>query len=210
MTRKEIIRIGKRLILIFGLPAVLLYACTAVYVMQHMRGDGDQFTAADCGIVFGTAVWPVRNQQGNIVDYVAGPGIQRRVSAAAALFAQGRVHRLFFTGGRAEEGTASEAEVMRDYAVSLGVTPERITLEDDATSTWENLVYTRNLTSDCRSVVAVSDGYHLPRIKMYAEVMDWDLQTYPAENPAQMTFTIRSLLREAAAIDLLVVVRLLT
>ena len=58
-----------------------------------------------------------------------------------------------------------------------GVDPDRITLEEEATSTWENLVYARPLVSDCSSIVGISDRYHLARIQYLAELQDWG--SYP-------------------------------
>ncbi len=181
---------------------------SVLYVAERMGGTGEQY--ADCGIVFGAAVRPVRNEKGSVTDLTAGPGIARRVSTAAELFDQGRLHRLFFTGGRGEGNSKSEARVMREYAISLGVPAERITLEENSRSTWENLLYTRPLTEDCQSTLAISDGYHLARIRMIAGIQGWELPTYPAGHPPAFLFTARSLLREAIGVDLLVLINLLT
>lgn len=189
-------------VLIIGLPLAVFYLMTVLYVAERMGGTGEQY--ADCGIVFGAAVHPIRNGSGSVTGLTAGPGIARRVSTAAELFDQGRLHRLFFTGGRGEGNSKSEARVMQQYAVSLGVPAGRITLEENSRSTWENLLYTRSLTEDCRSTLAISDGYHLARIRLIAGIQGWDLPTYPADHPPSILFTARSLLREAIGVDLLV------
>jgi len=56
-------------------------------------------------------------------------------------------------------------------------------MEDQARSTWENLLYSKNLTSKCSSVVAISDQYHLGRIKLLALRQGWrGLMTLPAQD----------------------------
>ncbi|NOS67590.1 MAG: YdcF family protein [Candidatus Peribacteraceae bacterium] len=204
----KILHTVRRLCLFIGLPIAIFYASTVLFVYQRMDGNG--VSTADCAIVFGAAVRPVFNDDGKITAYTAGPGIARRVATAAELFEQGRIHRLFFSGGRGVGNTKSEAQVMKEYAVSLGIPSERITLEEDSSSTWENLLYTRPLTYDCHGVLAISDAYHLARIRMIAHIQGWELPTYPAEPRPQMLFIARSLLREAIGVDLLVLMQLLT
>jgi len=186
----------------------MFYFTTVLYVVQRMGGTGVE--TADCAIVFGAAVRPIWNSAGDVIDLTAGPGIARRVSTAAELLNAGRLHRLFFSGGRGVGNTKSEAQAMREYAVSIGIPPQRITLEERSNSTWENLLYTRALTEDCRSVLAISDGFHLARIRMIAHIQRWDLPTYPVDHPPTLLFTARNLLREAIGVDLLVLMQLLT
>ena len=173
-----------------------------------MNGSGAQ--SADCGVVFGTAVRPVYDEQGRITAVTAGPGIARRVRTAVALYEQERLHRIFVTGGKGEGSRDSEAAVMKKLAVSLGVPETRITMEDQSRSTWENELNTRPLTLDCQSILAISDGYHLARIALIAHLQRWNVSTYPAEKKPPVVFTMENWLREAAGIDLLVVLRLLT
>lgn len=207
MTRR-VLRWIIHLSLSIVLPVALFYACTVYYVVDHMGGSAS--FPADCGIVFGTAVWPVFDKKGDIVNSTAGPGIRRRVSAAAKLIKKGSLRRLFLTGGKGEGIQKSEASVMREYALTLGVSAETITVEEHSRSTWENLKNTRPLTLGCSSFVAFSDGYHLARIALQAHVQGWEVQTYPAAPVPSRAFTVQSVLREALGIDLLVLERLLT
>ena len=204
MSLQLLLRRLLKIIVIVVLPLAILYATTVLYIAQRMDGTGT--LTADCAIVFGAAVRPVYGDGGAIVSFAARPGIARRVATAAKLFEQGRVHRLFFSGGRGEGNAVSEARVMKDYAVSLGIPAERITLEERSTSTWENLLYTRPLTEDCHGILAISDAYHLARIRLIAHMQGWDLPTLPAEPRPQMLFIAKNLLREAIGVDLLVLI----
>ncbi|TSC98140.1 MAG: Uncharacterized protein Greene101449_996 [Candidatus Peregrinibacteria bacterium Greene1014_49] len=89
---------------------------------------------------------------------------------------------------------------MRSVAMRNGIDPDIIALEEESTSTWENLVYSRPLIKECASIVGISDRYHLARIQYLAEIQGWgNLPVYPADNPPNDAFTLRSMLREVAA-----------
>lgn len=203
-----IVRQAWKTILFFAVSAAIFYTCTLYYVYDHMEGNAK--FPADCGIVFGTAVWAVRNGAGEVVGATAGPGIERRVITAAHLVEEGSLRRLFLSGGKGEGNPKSEAEVMREVAREQGIPARLLMVEDRARSTWENLENTRPLTSGCSSVVAISDGYHLARIGLQAQIQGFALTTYPATPRPSMLFFLRSWLREAAGIDLLVLLQLLT
>jgi uncharacterized SAM-binding protein YcdF (DUF218 family) len=147
--------------------------------------------SAECGLVFGAAVHRTDDP---------GPGIIRRTATAARLVREGRLERLIFTGGKGEASNDSEAAVMRAVAMRLGIDPDLIIIEEKSTSTWENLVYSRPLVADCDSIIAVSDGYHLARIRYMTDLQGWGtLPTFPADNPPNGEFLFRSVIREIAA-----------
>ena len=79
----------------------------------------------------------------------------------------------------------------------LGIDDEDIILEENAKSTWENLTLTRSLAGDCRTVVAISDRYHLSRIRYLAFLQEWgNLRTLPAIEVPPFAFEARAVLRE--------------
>lgn len=183
---------------VWVLGTVFLGTSIAVTVFAQviLAFPGNARLPADCAIVFGTAVRPVRDELGNTVSAQAGPGIQRRVAAATDLYRQGLVHRLFLTGGTGQGMRQSEAMVMMRLALDHGVRPDDIVLEGESHSTEENLLHTQPLTGGCSSFVAVSDRYHLARIRFLAGKMGWQLQTYPAQKTGGTVFEAFSVLRE--------------
>ncbi len=93
-----------------------------------------------------------------------GPALRRRVAHGARLFHEGRAGHLIVTGG-AIGSRPTEAEAMRALALKHGVPDERIIIEDKATRTFENALYTARIMDDrdwARALV-VSDPFHLPR-----------------------------------------------
>jgi len=167
---------------------IILVGGSYMQVKSHFTGNGT--LPADCALVFGAAIY------GNL----PGPAIIRRVTTAADLYKDGKVHTLILSGGRGEGNTLSEAAIMRQEAVRYGVLAKDIVIEDQSHSTWENLLHSQNLTSQCSSVVGVSDAYHLARIEKIAERQGWThFGTVPAgTRPPEMS-EHQSVLRETFA-----------
>ncbi len=94
----------------------------------------------------------------------AGPALRRRVAHGARLFHAGKAEQVIVTGGGLDT-PPTEAEAMRALALKHGVPEERIIIEDKATRTLENALYTARIMEDrgwARALV-VSDPFHLPR-----------------------------------------------
>jgi len=174
-----------------GLGVFLLIV---MHVVWNMRGDSSVMVSSDepdtaCALVFGAAVHRTS---------VAGPGITRRVEKAAELYRQGSVQTIILTGGKGSAMQESEAAVMKKVAMRLGIDSEDIILEEKATSTWENLLFTRELVGECSEVIGISDRYHLSRIKYLAELQEWgNLRTLPASSVPSLHFELRAVAREA-------------
>lgn len=186
------------LILCLLVSGILAFAVAVGMVIAGMQGTG--IDHAECGIVFGAGVLPVRDDSGSIVGSAAGPGILRRTETAAELYREGKLQKLFLSGGKGEGMRRSEAAVMQEVAIKNGVDQLDIVIEDQSTSTRENLLNTRPLVEDCQSVLAISDGFHLSRIRFLAWQLGWDLPTYPAGERPNQRFETRSFIREALGI----------
>lgn len=173
-----------------GLTIVLL-TCGFSLVFILTGFDGNAVLPVDCGLVFGAAI-SGRN--------TAGPAIVRRVAGAAELWRDEQIQTIILTGGKGDSWRFSEASVMRQEAIRYGVDGRDILIEDAARSTKENLAKSRPIVEEhCESVVAISDQYHLARIRLLAKKAGWgSLRTYGVpERPA--LGESRSILREWAA-----------
>lgn len=176
---------------VLSLLVALALFFTSLYMTIVSSQDGNAVLPADCALVFGAAVYG----QG-----VPSPAISRRIDAATALFAENQVQRLIVSGGKGSGVRESEAQVMADLAVTFGVPRDRILLEDASHSTWENLQNSQNLTADCSSVLGISDGYHLARIRLIAWRQGWDkFTTAPTRVMPDDVQWQRAILRELFA-----------
>jgi uncharacterized SAM-binding protein YcdF (DUF218 family) len=72
------------------------------------------------------------------------------------------------SGGLGFGKTTSEGTIMKNYLMENGIHPERITIEEKATSTYENLLYTKEMIQPDDQVLIVTSDFHLFRTKMIA------------------------------------------
>lgn len=119
---------------------------------------------ADVGIVLGTAVWGDR----------PSPGLRERLDQALQLYRDGYVRYLLVTGGLGEGKTLTEAEVMRAYLLEQDVPAEAILIEDKATSTYENLLFSQEVMKEngLETALLISHDFHLARAVYLAEELD--------------------------------------
>ena len=83
------------------------------------------------------------------------------------------------SGGQGEGEDITEAQCMRDWLIDKGISPNRIIMEDKATSTLENLRYSMDIidTLPIKDPVIglVSSEYHLHRAKRLASYVGIDV-----------------------------------
>ncbi len=191
---KKFVRILRRIVKWFFRLTIIIVSLgilsfVIVIIVVYRGFHGTATFPADCGLVFGAAVY------GNSI---AGPAVARRMTTAAELYRNGEIKKLIVSGGVGKGNRVSEAEVMRSVAMQLGVNPTDIIMEKESHSTWQNLSNSKPLAAECTSTVGVSDGYHLARIKLIAWRQHWDnFQTYPALIRPEAGSERRSVLREA-------------
>ncbi|MFG6496160.1 YdcF family protein [Fictibacillus sp. UD] len=73
------------------------------------------------------------------------------------------------SGGLGFGKTTSEGTIMKNYLVENGIEPERIQIEEKATSTYENLLYTKEMIGADHQLLVVTSDFHLFRTKMIAK-----------------------------------------
>lgn len=78
------------------------------------------------------------------------------------------------TGGKGTEEQLSEAYVMATYLMDKGVDPERILMEDQATSTRENLIFSYEMIPKGSSVGVVTNSFHVYRTMALARKLELD------------------------------------
>lgn len=124
-------------------------------------GTQDTSTPADALVVLGARVDP---------DGAPSPTLRARVEHAVVLYRRGLAPKLVFSGGVGDFGD-SEARVGQRLAASLGVPEGDCLLEEASHSTAQNAAFTAKLLArhSLRSVIVVTDPYHLPRaLRLFA------------------------------------------
>ncbi len=157
-------------------PAVLwilataLLGFSALYLWVRWQSGQEELQPADAIVVLGAAQWNGR----------PSPVFQARLDRAIALYHEGYAPLLVLTGGSLPADAPSEAAVGREYALSQGVPPQAILLEDHSHTTAENLRGAWELLAPrgARTILLVSDPFHMARARLIAGNLGFT--TYPA------------------------------
>ena len=108
------------------------------------------------------------------------------------------------SGGQGADEPMTEARCMYDELVKLGVDPQRIWIEDQATSTWENLNFSLNLIEEKtgtrpEKIGILSSEYHLFRASLFADACGVESVGIPAAT-SRLPQKINHFMREVAGI----------
>lgn len=100
------------------------------------------------------------------------------------------------SGGQGVDEPTTEAEGMETYLVEKGIGKERIIREDQSTSTYENLLYSKELlNSSENSVGIVSSNFHIFRATKIAEKLEYN-HVYGIAAPSDKKLLAHNMLRE--------------
>jgi vancomycin permeability regulator SanA len=150
----------------------LALICGIPLLQMAFFGTTDYRRPADAVVVFGARVR---------LDGTASLTLANRVITASELYRQGFVDAIVMTGGIEPIGF-DETVVMRDLAMQLGVPSDAIILDPDGHNTDASVANTARIFDDngMRRILAVSQFYHLPRIKLAYARAGVDVWTVPA------------------------------
>ena len=112
---------------------------------------------------------------GGILDGELPTNAKYRVEKAVELYNEGIVPKILMTGYKSmddnETPTETEAHLMKDYAIELGVNEDDIFLEEEAQDTTANIIYSKLIMDEqgWKDISLVSSDFHMKRIKLMSE-----------------------------------------
>ena len=129
----------------------------AVYRSVVANSGSEELRPADAIVVFGAAEYGGH----------PSPVFKARLDHAAELYRRGFAPLVIVTGGAGGDPQFSEGEVGREYLRSLGVPDHRLIGETQSPDTAESArrVATIMRANSMTTCLAVSDGYHMFRVK---------------------------------------------
>ena len=178
----------KRLLLASLLAAVGLVGYISGRITQEWQRDEVQ--SADVIVVFGAAEYAGR----------PSPVYRARLDHAYDLFQRGLAPMIITTGGAGDDPHFSEGGVGREYLAGRGVPEPRLIAETQGGDTEQSAgrVAVIMKANGMRTCLAVSDGYHMFRIKQM--LGSHGVVVYGAPRPEPRPFTgmerVRVTLRE--------------
>jgi len=148
-----------RLLVLAVVAVVSFMAITAVQVVNTAALE--EIHAADAIVVFGAAEYSGH----------PSPVLRARLDHALAVFHRGAAPVVITTGGAAGDPSFSEGGVGRDYLMRHGVPERSLIAETQGRDTAESAMRVGVImrANGLRSCVAVSDAYHVFRIRKLLE-----------------------------------------
>ena len=99
--------------------------------------------------------------------------LRDRIEAAYGYLSENQEVICVASGGQGEDEPVSEAQVIKDRLVEMGIEPSRILMEDKSSNTSENLGFSLEVLAEngvqAQSIAVVSDGFHQLRAALMAE-----------------------------------------
>ena len=106
-----------------------------------------------------------------------------RFFGGIALFKAGKAQKLIFTGGKMpwDKAKKTEGEVLKEYAISNGVTPDKILVTKDVENTADEAVAVRQLISPSKKIILVTSAYHMYRAKKLFEKQGFEVIAFKVD-----------------------------
>ena len=147
---------------------LLLLTVGGIAIARSMDGRGTP--GGEVLIVLGTTV--------NGTE--PSPMLKQRLDAAVEYLNTYPIAKCIVTGGKGDEHNLSEAQCMYNYLTAAGIDESRITMEDRATTTVENLLNVRAML-DTNEVDILSSDFHLYRAGLIAKEAEFIPTLIPAK-----------------------------
>ena len=167
------VKVVRRIFTVCLCVGLLLVAVTEVFILRGSFGDPDK--SCDYVVVLGCHVRP------------NGPSLTLldRINAAYDYLTEHPDVIAVVSGGQGFDEPMSEAQCIYEHLVERGIDPDRVWIEDKATSTWENLNFSLDMIRERTgtrpdTLGIISSEYHLFRAGLQAK----DCGVAPVRIPA--------------------------
>lgn len=142
-----------------------------VSIRIERQAEKDEAQPADVILVLGAAEYRGR----------PSPVLRARLDHAWELFQRGLAPRVMTTGGAGGDPVFTEGGVGRSYLMAKGVPPEAIVVETEGESTVHSIALAGEIMQrmELTSVIVVSDGYHVFRVKEMLEARGLEVYASP-------------------------------
>lgn len=171
---------------------ILVFAVTEVIILSASTGDPEE----DCAyvIVLGARV------RGTTPSL----SLESRIDAAYDYLTTHPKTIGILSGGQGPDEDISEAQCMFERLTAKGIASERLWLEDQSTSTWENLRFSmaliaQNTDTQPKKIGLLSSEFHLYRAGLFAKACGVEAVGIPAKTPMP-TMRLNYFLREVAGV----------
>lgn len=164
---------------IFYLSSTSLFGNLLLGSLENMHTP-PQTVAGDVIVVLGagaTSGTPDVNGEGNLSGTAAN-----RIITAARLHAETGLP-ILLSGGQVYEHSGNEADIANRQLIGLGVSPEKIIVENESLNTEQNAEYTAEIVREhhFRKPVLVTSAFHMERAVLHFRKIGIQVTPYPTD-----------------------------
>lgn len=162
---KVIYKIYKAVMILFITSFILLQS--AIIINMYKTQDVNSTNSMNTMIVLGAKV----NKDG------LSKTLKQRLDKAMEYYNQNKHINIIVSGGQGKDEVMTEASAMKNYLVENGVDEDNIILENKATTTLENIMFSKDIMEDLNlenKALIVTSDYHLFRGRFIASILGID------------------------------------
>lgn len=181
----------KRIAIIIGVIFAVFWFGTGYVMKQGEKPTADG--TANYAIVLGAKV----NAGG-----VPSKALKYRLDAAYDYAMKYPHIQLILSGGQGEDEDMPEAVAMKNYLLKRGLAENRLIIEEESTSTYENIKFSSvKIPLNEKKITVISNDFHLARAKMIAKNLGFnEVDVVAAKTPKSVELKLRA--RERAGLVL--------
>lgn len=148
-TTKKLISIAIIILILAGFIGLII----KIYIQSNINEDRN----TDAIVVMGASQWSGR----------PSPALQARLNHALFLYNQNLAPKIILTGGVGDGQKLSESQVGKNYLINKDINNQIILTEEIGRTSWQSLIEVKKILNeqDLDSVILVSNGFHMMRLK---------------------------------------------
>ena len=182
----------KRIFTILLSIGLLVVGITEAIIIKASFGDPRQH--CDYMVVLGAGV------RGDVPSL----SLRNRIDAAYDYLTEHPDVTAVLSGGQGEGENITEAQCMFDHLTAMGIDEDRLWMEDQATSTWENLNFSLDMIEEKTGqrpaeLGVLSSEYHLFRASLFADACGVEFLGIPAKT-TKLSLRVNYFMREVAGV----------
>jgi uncharacterized SAM-binding protein YcdF (DUF218 family) len=145
---------------------------------RNLKKQAQQAKPADAIVVLSGMLVHVNSISGPVPEW----GDADRFFAGVDLYQMGKAPRLIFTGGVLpwEKSSESEGEILRSFALRMGIPENNISVTHDAQNTQQEVHAVKDLLGEA-SILLVTSAFHMPRAQRQFEAQGFKVEAFPVD-----------------------------
>lgn len=175
-----------------GLIILVAISFLGIQTLIFINGNKEARTEVDYLIILGARLY----------GEIPAPALLERLKVSKDYLIENQDVKVIVSGGQGIDELIPEAQAMAKYLIDNGIKEHRIIIEDQSTSTYENLLFSLEkldrMGDDKPRMLIATNKHHVFRAKFLAKRLGIEAYGLPARTPP--TIIVKSYIREYFAV----------